>query len=211
MPEFTEHHAEAGGRAVRYAEAGAGDPLIVLPGEDGRPPSAALGVLAGGRRVIAVSGRADSGPADGGPADGGARELAETTAALATALGLGTFDLLAAAAGGAAACWLAVIAPDRVRALVLEAPAAPGGDLAAALGESRVPALVLHGTRDEQSPAGEGAAYQRLMPNAFFSYVYGAGHDIQGDRPRAFAGLVTDFLARRGGFLVHDGGPLASD
>ncbi len=132
-------------------------------------------------------------------------------AALATALGLDTFDLLATAADSAVACWLAVIAPDRVRALVLETPAAPDPDLAAALGQARVPALVLAGTRDAASPPGQAAAYQRLLPNGFFSYVFGAGPDIARDRPDAFAGLVDDFLTRGGRYLVRDGAPLTGN
>jgi pimeloyl-ACP methyl ester carboxylesterase len=205
MAEFTEHHAEAGDVRLRYAQAGAGDPLIVLSAAAAPAPSPALSLLAGGRRVIAV----------GPPAAGGqpvtSRQAADAVADLATALGLETFDLLATAGDAVAACWLAVIAPDRVRALVLETPAAPDSDLAAALGQTRLPALVLAGTRDETSPPGQAVGYQRLLPNGFFSYVYGAGPDIARDRPGAFAGLVDDFLTRGGRYLVHDGAPLTSD
>jgi hypothetical protein len=48
-------------------------------------------------------------------------------------------------------------------------------------------------------------AFQRLLPGAFLSFVYDAGREIRGDRPEAFAALVSDFLTRQGRFLAHDG------
>jgi len=64
------------------------------------------------------------------------------------------------------------------------------------------------GTRDGIFPPEQGATYQQLMPNAFLSYVFDAAHDIQGDRPEAFAAVVSDFLDRHGEFLVYDGSTL---
>ena len=51
-------------------------------------------------------------------------ELAATIVKAADALGLDRFDLMGTSFGGKAALWLAVRNPERVRALVLEAPAA---------------------------------------------------------------------------------------
>ena len=51
-------------------------------------------------------------------------ELAATIVKAADALGLDRFDLMGTSFGGKAALWLAVQHPERVRALVLEAPAA---------------------------------------------------------------------------------------
>ena len=78
------------------------------------------------------------------------------------------------------------------------------GELARLLAGVAVPTLVLYGTRDGVFPPVQGATYQRLMSNAFFSYVYDAAHDIQGDRPEAFAGIVSDFLTRQAMFLVRE-------
>lgn len=83
-------------------------------------------------------------------------------------------------------------------------------ELASLIAGVTVPALVLYGTRDGVFPPAQGAIYQRLMPNAFFSYVYDAAHDIQGDRPEAFAGVVSDFLTRQAGFLVGEKSSLIS-
>jgi pimeloyl-ACP methyl ester carboxylesterase len=77
-------------------------------------------------------------------------------------------------------------------------------ELARLLAGVAIPTLVLYGTRDGVFPPVQGATYQRLMPNAFFSYVYDAAHDIQGDRPEAFAGIVSDFLTRQATFLVRE-------
>ena len=35
-----------------------------------------------------------------------------------------------------------------------------------------------------------------MIPNCDFVMVYDANHDIQADRPEAYAELVTDFLTR---------------
>jgi glycosyltransferase involved in cell wall biosynthesis len=51
-------------------------------------------------------------------------ELAATVEKAADALGLDRFELMGTSFGGKAALWLAVQHPERVRALVLEAPAA---------------------------------------------------------------------------------------
>jgi pimeloyl-ACP methyl ester carboxylesterase len=257
---FREDHVEADGFRIRYLDGGSGSPRIMLHGAYGPRLSQAAHLLAAGRRVIVpeLPGFGTSPPNDR-TAD--ARQLAATVAATATALGLTAFDLLGTSVGGIVACWLAADAPDRVTALILEAPAAfrPAGapsadqdpevlarrlnvhperlpappappapevmertsplvrrlmgpahdeELAAALGSVLAPALVLFGTRDGIFPPEQGATYQQLMPNAFLSYVFDAAHDIQGDRPEAFAAVVSDFLDRHGEFLVYDGSTL---
>ena len=51
-------------------------------------------------------------------------ELGATMAAAVTALGIERFNLMATSFGGRVALWMALRQPDRVQALVLEAPAA---------------------------------------------------------------------------------------
>ncbi|HEY3978288.1 MAG TPA: hypothetical protein VGM79_13510 [Streptosporangiaceae bacterium] len=195
---FRIDRAGPAGGEFEFLEAGAGDPLLVLGGSGGP----ALALLAATRRVIAL---------DLPAAGRTAREQAAATGAAAAALELGPVDLLAAAAAAEAALWLAARwraadAPGRVRSIVLESPAGPGPELAAALPGVRAPALVLCGTRSgDTGPDGPGVALQRLLPGAFLSFVYDAGPDIRGDRPGAFAALVSDFLTRQGRFLARDG------
>jgi pimeloyl-ACP methyl ester carboxylesterase len=192
---FRVFRAGAAGREIEFLEAGVGDPLLVLGGAAGP----ALSQLAARRRVIALD------LAAAGLAGTTARERAAAVGAVIDRLELGPCELLAAAAGAEAALWRAALAPDRVRAIVLESPPEPGPELAAALAGIVAPALVLCGTRDDAGPAGPGVTCQQLLPNAFLSYVYDAGRDIRGDRPDAFAALVSDFLTRHGRFLARDG------
>ena len=42
------------------------------------------------------------------------------------------------------------------------------------------------------------------MPNCALIYLYDAAHDIQSDRPEAFADVVADFVRRGMNFLVND-------
>jgi pimeloyl-ACP methyl ester carboxylesterase len=190
---FREHRIAVSGRAVSYLEGGAGAPLLVLA-PAGRRPSGALKLLAAGHRVLAL-GLAEIEP----------RAAAARAGAAAAALNLGACAVLGTAAGALAALWLAADAPGAVRALVLESPPAPPGDLAGRLPGIGAPALLLRGTRDGAAAPDPGVTGQRLLPNAFLSYVYDAGPDPQGDRPEAFAAVVSDFLGRHGAFLVRAG------
>jgi pimeloyl-ACP methyl ester carboxylesterase len=76
-------------------------------------------------------------------------------------------------------------------------------ELEAAMRELTVPTLVLFGSADEMTPAELGRHYRELLPNCQFVIVYDAGHAIDGDRPEAFAAIVTDFVERREQFVVR--------
>jgi pimeloyl-ACP methyl ester carboxylesterase len=192
---FRVYRAGVAGREIEFLEAGVGDPLLVLGGSGGP----ALAMLAARRRVIALD------LAAAGLAGATARERAAAACAVADTLELGPCDLLAAAAGAEAALWRAADAPDRVRSIILESPPQPGPELCAALPGIRAPALVLFGTRDDAGPADAGVTCHQLLPSAFLTFVYDAGRDIRGDRPGAFAAVVSDFLTRQGRFLARDG------
>src|ERR1700761_4284848 len=72
------------------------------------------------------------------------------------------------------------------------------------LPEGDIPTLVLFGDRDGIVPAENGRTYRRLMPNCSYVLVHDAAHDIQGDRPEAFADVAGDFLARGWQFLLPE-------
>ena len=120
---FREGFVEADGFCIRLMEAGEGPPLLHLHGAGGPRLTGAHDLLSRQRRVIAFEM-----PGFGGsPENTRTRtmeELAATMATAATRLGIDTFDLMGTSFGGKVALWLAVQQPDRVRALVLEAPAA---------------------------------------------------------------------------------------
>jgi pimeloyl-ACP methyl ester carboxylesterase len=75
-------------------------------------------------------------------------------------------------------------------------------DLEGRLPELSVPTLVLFGTLDRTIPPEVGRIYREKLPSCHLVYVYDAGHALDMDRPEAFASVVTDFLARREGFIV---------
>lgn len=60
----------------------------------------------------------------------------------------------------------------------------------------RAPVLVIYGADDGLILPSCGREYKSRIPFCDFVMVYGANHDIQADRPEAYAELVTDFLTR---------------
>jgi pimeloyl-ACP methyl ester carboxylesterase len=76
-------------------------------------------------------------------------------------------------------------------------------ELEAAMRELIVPTLVLFGSADEMTPPEYGRLYRELLANCQFVIVYDAGHAIDGDRPEAFAAIVTDFITHREQFVVR--------
>jgi pimeloyl-ACP methyl ester carboxylesterase len=76
-------------------------------------------------------------------------------------------------------------------------------ELEAAMRGLAVPTLVLFGSADRVTPAEYGRLYRELLPNCQFVIVYDAAHAIDGDRPEAFAAIVTDFIAHREQFVVR--------
>lgn len=77
-------------------------------------------------------------------------------------------------------------------------------DVAARLPDCHIPTLVLFGDRDGIVPAENGRAFRKLMPSCTYLLVHQAAHDIQGDRPEAFAETVGDFLDRGLLFLIPE-------
>jgi len=120
---FRENHVEADGFRIRYCEAGEGAPLVHLHGAGGLRLHRAHELLARHYRVIAFE-MPGFGQSPENTRTQGMPELAATMARAADALGLDRFDLMGTSFGGKTALWLAAQNPERVRALVLEAPAA---------------------------------------------------------------------------------------
>ena len=120
---FAERFVEADGFRIRYMEAGQGTPLVHLHGAGGLRLNPAHELLARHFRVIAfeMPGFGTS-PENARPRS--MPELASTMGVAIKNLGVDVFDLMGTSFGGKTALWLALQAHERVRALVLEAPAA---------------------------------------------------------------------------------------
>ena len=120
---FREGHVEADGFRIRYAEAGEGPVLVHLHGAGGMRLNAGHDLLARRYRVIAFEM-----PGFGGSAENirtqSMAQYATTMVRACDALGLDQFNLWGTSFGGKAALWLAAQYPERLQALVLEAPAA---------------------------------------------------------------------------------------
>lgn len=186
---FREGAVEIDGAPFRYREAGQGSTLVHLSGPAGLTP--AHGLLAQRFRVIVL-----------GPAGPGQQPVAIVAQALHR-LGLDAFDLMGTGSDGATALRLALLAPTRVRALVLEAPSAgDDGEVERRLADIAVPTLVLLGTRDDAAGAALGRASKTRIAGSHLVFVYDAGPAIGRDRPEAFAEVVADFLERREAFVI---------
>jgi pimeloyl-ACP methyl ester carboxylesterase len=74
---------------------------------------------------------------------------------------------------------------------------------AARLAEVPTRTLVLFGRDDGIINPVNGRTIRRLMRNSSLQYVYDAAHDIQSDRPEAFADVVGDFLTRGMNFMIN--------
>jgi pimeloyl-ACP methyl ester carboxylesterase len=120
---FREGFVEADGFRIRYLEAGAGEPLIVLHGGGGMRHYPSHDLLAQSHRVIMLE-AAGFGTSAANDRSQSMAELAATMAQAVKNLGIEHYDLQGTSFGGKLALWLALQAQDAVKALVLVSPAA---------------------------------------------------------------------------------------
>jgi pimeloyl-ACP methyl ester carboxylesterase len=76
-------------------------------------------------------------------------------------------------------------------------------ELAPRLAEVPTRTLIVFGCDDGIINPINGRTLRRLMRNSSLQFVYDAAHDVQSDRPEAFADLVGDFLERGMQFLIN--------
>jgi 3-oxoadipate enol-lactonase len=72
-----------------------------------------------------------------------------------------------------------------------------GFDLRKALGDIKVPTLVLSGSKDRNAPAPMMAKMATYIPSATYVELEGAGHLVNLERPGAFNGALDRFLGAR--------------
>ncbi|MGW5513277.1 alpha/beta fold hydrolase [Nocardia africana] len=66
-----------------------------------------------------------------------------------------------------------------------------------------VPTLVAIGTEDRVIPPALGRKYPELNAAIFLSFVYDAGHALDGDRPESVASLLQTFTTYKLDFLIE--------
>ena len=214
---------DADGFRIRYWESGDGTPLVYLHGAGGPRPNPSHELLARRFRVVAFE-MPGFGESPENTRTQSITELAATMHQAIKNLGIDAFNLIGRSFGGTTALWMAMQAPERLLALVLEAPAAfreegarpatnhplvlrvrrPARDpeLEAGVRMLATPTLVLFGTRDDVISPSMGRIYKELLPNGHLVFVYDAGHGISTDRPEAYTEVVLDFLDRHEAFVI---------
>ena len=196
-----ERSVQVDGAPLRYLEAGQGSPVVILGKAGELELSAFASLLAQQFRVVVLELPASTDQAQEAVAG-------RLNRAVAT-LGLDHYVVIGSDDTAALAVWQAVDAPDHVDGLVLISPmvllpeAAAESALAGRLGEVRAPTLVLFGTNDPAVPPETGRRYVERLPECYYALSYDAGHDIAGDRPEALSEAVSDFVERRGTFIVE--------
>ncbi len=191
---FKDARIAVAGGALAYAEAGAGEAIVVI-GES-LAPAPAHALLAKDRRVILFA-LPDETTAP--------QAFARGIAAAIETLGLARFDVIGQGAGAAAALWLGIARPAATGAIALVGPTAlaeRGTELERHLGEMKLPVLALFGTNDAVAPSEEGGRYRALLSDCHLMFVYESGHEVASDRPEALAFIAREFFERRDLFLV---------
>ena len=163
---FREGHVEADGFRIRFMEAGQGTPLVHLHGAGGPRVTRAHELLAAHFRVVAfeMPGFGQS------PPNTRTRTMSELAATMARAteqLGLDPFNVMGTSFGAKTALWLALQAPARVLALVLESPAAirpSGSELPSGPPEEMARRLFAHPERLGAMPMPDPAVQARTRP-----------------------------------------------
>jgi pimeloyl-ACP methyl ester carboxylesterase len=120
---FKERFIDADGFRIRIMEAGEGSPLVCLHGAGGLRLSRGHDLLAQNHHVVVME-MPGFGMSPENMRSATTRDIAATIASAVQAMEIETYDLMGTSFGGKVALWLTTLHPDRVRALVLEAPAA---------------------------------------------------------------------------------------
>ena len=189
---FTEGHVEADGFRIRYMEAGQGAPLVHLHGAGGLRLTPAHDLLRRQFRVIAFE-MPGFGLSPENTRTQSMPELAATMAEAVARLGIDSFNLMGTSFGGKTALWLALRQPERVLALVLEAPAAirpEGAEPPSGSPEEMARRLYAHPERLPPMPAPDPAVQAKTR--ALVMRLRGPDRDA--DLERQLAELATPTL-----------------
>jgi 2-hydroxy-6-oxonona-2,4-dienedioate hydrolase len=161
---FQERFVEADGFRIRYLEAGDGPALVHLHGAGGLRMTAAHDLLCRQFRVIVFE-MPGFGDVENQRTQT-IQDMAETMAAAIDRLGLDRFSLMGTSFGGRVVAWLAVRHPERVAALVLDAPVAirpEGLELVSGMPEEIARRIYAHPERMPPRPDVDPALVERRL------------------------------------------------
>jgi pimeloyl-ACP methyl ester carboxylesterase len=195
------------GTELEYRVAGAGPPLVCLPGGPGRAAEylGDLGGLAGARQLVLLDPRGvglSADPVD--PATFRVDRMVRDVDALRAHLGLGRMDLLAHSAGAILATLYAAAHPDRVSRLILITP----GLAAVGVGvtEQELSAVLESRSAEPWYPVAS-AALAEILAGSMSTEAFGASRPLFYDRwdaaARAHAtlGVAERHQAERVGYF----------
>ena len=163
---FREGYVEADGFRIRYMESGQGIALVHLHGAGGLRLTPAHDLLRHRFRVVAFE-MPGFGQSPENVRTQNMPALASTMARAVENLGLDAFNLMGTSFGGKAALWLALQAPERVLALVLEASAAirpEGAEAPSGSPEEMARRLYAHPERLDPLPVPDPAIWAKTRP-----------------------------------------------
>jgi len=189
---FREGYVEVDGFRIRYMEAGRGKPLIHLHGAGGMRLTRGHDLLSREFRVIVFE-MPGFGASPENTRTKTMVELAGTMAAAAGNLAIDKFSLMGTSFGGKVALWLSVQEPERVEALVLEAPAAIrpiGSEPPSGSPEDMARRLYAHPERSDPLPVPDPAIQAKTR--ALVARLRGPDRDS--DLESRLNGLTTPVL-----------------
>jgi len=197
MSGFKEGVLEYNGLTIRYAESGAGQPVVVFPAGEGALLDDVAAALALQHRVIVL----DASTSGVGKVQDFAKNLAQALARL----GVASFSVIGVSQGATPALAQTIYTPEQVQRLVLLSPPlalVQHPELGARLREVKAPTLVLVGTRDRSGSREAGHRCREQIPSCHLLLVYDAGQVIATDRREACLSPIGEFLEQGEGFIV---------
>lgn len=200
MSNFTKGVLECGGLALRYAEAGQGQPLLLFSAETSADADDIAMDLTTRHRVILLDVPASVLPQPLDFATHLVQALARLDITLCSVVGVSQGSTLALA--------YALAAPQQVQRLILVSPpptSVQNPTLGDRLRDLTTPTLALVGTRDRSGAREAGRLCRERIPSCYLLLVYDAGQAIAADRREACLAPINEFLEQGEGFIVsHD-------
>jgi pimeloyl-ACP methyl ester carboxylesterase len=202
---------EASGISLRYRVGGCGNCLVWLESSAGFAGKRIHDILCE-RYLLIVIETPDSVPSSGNSSSGWYASIVPSVFAILRHYNVEHFSLIGVSYTFTLFLRIAAYKPAMVRGTVLLAPDIADledsnqrveGANTTAFSTAASKTLVLFGTRDLRFSSQFVGSWRRILPNSYVVMVYGAGAEVDRDRPEAIAPFIEDFLNRKENFLVQ--------